>query len=161
MPFGNFLKKQMLSQKEFYASTLFIAKQKIIKAYQDLPLVGAHCYGYCSQVLPGARWQGYTAGISTVGITGDGGIVDYLFIGNDRFFEDNVREQSFKQIWNNPNIFAFNRQFNKNKAGPNCLNCKHLKNFRGGCNSMSYSLTQKFNNNPYCFYSFEQNQLKA
>jgi len=154
-PFGNFRREQMLSKEEFYATALFIAKEKIKNKFEDLPVVGAHCYGYYSKFLPGTTWKGCTAGITSIGITSDGGIVGCLSMGNNRFIEGNIRDKGLKEIWQNPGNFAYNRKFDKTQLGPNCRNCKYGVKCKGGCNSVSYTITEKFHNDPYCFYAIE------
>jgi radical SAM protein with 4Fe4S-binding SPASM domain len=158
MPFGNFKRENLLSKEEFYSVALFIAKQRIKTPFHDLPVIGTHCFGYYSKILPGDRsWKGCTAGISTIGVTSDGGIVGCLSMGNNRFIEGNIREKGLKEIWEDENNFAYNRKFTKEKLGPNCIECKHGIKCRGGCNSMSYSITNKLNNDPYCLYNIEKN----
>jgi radical SAM protein with 4Fe4S-binding SPASM domain len=156
-PFGNFKKEQMLSKEEFYATALFITKERIENSFKNLPVMGAHCYGYYSKVLPGCSWKGCSAGIGNIGITSDGGIVGCLSMGNNRFIEGNIREKGLKEIWEDPNSFSYSRKFDKNQLGPNCKNCKYSGVCKGGCNSVSYTLTEKFHNDPYCFYRIEEN----
>ncbi len=161
MPFGNFDRKYLLSKEEYYAVALFIASQRIKTSFDDLPVIGAHCFGYNSKVLPGCHgWKGCTAGISSIGITSDGGIVGCLSMGNDRFIEGNVRETPFKEIWGNQDNFKYNRQFTMNELGAECRGCKYGDKCKGGCNSVSYVLTDKFHNNPYCFYAIEESIIK-
>lgn len=157
MPFGNFKKELMLSEEEFYATALFIAKERIENSFKDLPVIGAHCYGYYSKILPGCSFEGCSAGITSIGITSDGGIVGCLSMGNERFIEGNIREKSLREIWEDPNNFAYNRKFTKEQLGSNCKDCKYGAICKGGCSAMSYNLTGRFHNNPYCFYTIEKN----
>lgn len=156
MPFGNFRRELTLSEEEFYATALFIAKQRVVNKFDDFPVVGAHCYGYFSKAIPSSRWSGCTAGISTVGITSDGGIVGCLSMGNDRYIEGNVRQRKFSDIWTDPGSFAYNRKFEESQLGENCRKCKYGVKCRGGCSSVSLSLTGKLHNNPYCFRRIER-----
>ncbi len=156
MPFGSFKRELTLSKEEFYATALFISKERVKNRYEDLPVVGAHCYGYFSKVLPGCVWDGCTAGISTLGITSNGGIVGCLSMGNDRFLEGNVRERPLQEIWTDPESFSYNRKFKPTDLGENCSQCKHGARCRGGCTSVSNALTGRFHNNPYCFYMIEK-----
>lgn len=156
MPFGNFKKEHMLSREEFYATALFIAKARTRNRFEDLPVIGAHCYGYYSTVLPGCKWDGCSAGRTAIGVTSDGGIVGCLSMGNNRFIEGNVNEKSLKEIWNDPDSFAYTRKFSKEMLGPNCKGCKHGAKCQGGCNAMSYTSTNNSHNNPYCFYAIEK-----
>ena len=162
MPFGNFQREFMLSKEEFYAVALFIASERIKNSFENLPVIGAHCFGYYSKFLPGCQeWKSCSAGISSIGVTSNGGIVGCLSMGNDRLIEGNIRERSLKEIWQDPNSFSYNRKFGKNKLGSNCKNCKHGIKCKGGCNSMSTTITNKFHNDPYCFYSIENNIIKS
>jgi radical SAM protein with 4Fe4S-binding SPASM domain len=159
MPFGNFDKKNLLTAEEYYSVAMFIAKERIENRFQDLPVIGAHCFGYKSKVLPGCRWSGCTAGMSTIGITSDGSIVGCLSMGNDRFIEGNVREKRFSRIWNDPTSFRYNRGFSAKDLGPNCVDCGEGPKCRGGCSSVSYILTGRFHNDPYCFKTIERDLL--
>ena len=77
-------------------------------------------------------------------------------MGNDRFIEGNVRERSLVDIWHDQGTFAYNRRKELKMAGPNCQECKHEPECGGGCNSVSYTLTGMFHNNPYCFLAIEK-----
>jgi len=157
MPMGNFDPDLLLTREEYYAVAMFIANQRIQNKFNDLPVIGAHCFGYHSRILPGCGpWKGCTAGISSVGITSDGGVVGCLSMGNDRFIEGNVRNGGLKKIWNDPTSFSYNRSFNSNQLGPYCRGCSYGDSCKGGCNSMSFNITNNIHNTPYCFYSIER-----
>lgn len=156
MPFGNFRKEQMLSREEFYATALFIAKERTSHRFEDLPLVGADCYGYYSESLPDGEWRGCRAGTTAIGVTSCGGVVGCLAMGNDRFIEGNLRHKSLREIWENPNSFAYNRKFDPAELGSNCGACKHGAKCKGGCGAMSYTITERFHNDPYCFHTIER-----
>lgn len=156
MPFGNFQRDLLVSEEDYYASAMFIAKQRINNRFEDLPVIGSHCYGYFSKVLPGCKWDGCTAGIRSIGITSNGGIVGCLSMGNERFIEGNIRERPLKDIWEDPNSFAYNRKFTRKDLGPYCMKCRYGKKCKGGCNSVSISLTDRFHNDPYCFRRIEK-----
>lgn len=157
MPFGNFRKEQTLSEEEYYATALFIAKERLREREDRMNVIGAHCYGYFSKVLPGCGgWKGCTAGISSIGITSDGGVVGCLSMGNDRFIEGNLRERKLEEVWNSPDAFAYTRKFTREGLGENCRGCRYGRRCGGGCNSVSMALTGKFHNDPYCFYSIEK-----
>lgn len=155
-PFGNFTKDRMLSKEDFYATALWIAKERIQRPFNDLPLIGAHDFGYYSNILPTSEWDGCPAGKTSIGITSNGGIVGCLAMGNERFIEGNVREQSITSIWADPENFSYNRNFTKADLGPNCKDCRYALKCKGGCNSMSYALTKQFHNDPYCFHRIEK-----
>ncbi|HIH00690.1 TPA: radical SAM protein [Thermoplasmata archaeon] len=157
MPFGNFKREQTLSKEEYYASAMFIAKERLRPPEERVRVIGAHCYGYFSKVLPGCSgWTGCTAGISSIGITSDGGGVGCLSMGNDRFIEGNLRERTLDDLWNSPDSFGYTRKFTKDDLGENCNRCRHWRKCGGGCNSVSMSLTGRFHNDPYCFLAIEK-----
>lgn len=156
MPFGNFAPSYLLSKEEYYAVAMFIASARVKSKFSDMPVIGAHCFGYNSMFLPGcSSWNGCTAGISSIGITSDGGIVGCLSMGNQRFIEGNIRNEKLKGIWYSDS-FKYNRGFEKGKLGPNCMECRYGTKCKGGCNSMSYTITNSFHNDPYCFYKIEK-----
>ncbi|NIQ04662.1 MAG: SPASM domain-containing protein, partial [Candidatus Korarchaeota archaeon] len=155
-PFGNFTKDLMISKEEFYATALWIAKERINQRFEELPVIGAHDFGYYSDILPTSEWDGCPAGKTSLGITSNGGIVGCLAMGNERFIEGNVRDQSLVAIWEDPKSFSYNRHFERADLGPNCKDCKHSLKCIGGCNSMSYALTEQFHNDPYCFHLLEK-----
>lgn len=159
-PFGNFTEDKMLSYEEFYAVGLLIAALKAKHHFQNMPVVGAHCMGYHSSFMPNFFWKGCTAGISTLGITSNGGIVGCLAMGNNRFIEGNIRDQSLKSIWYGKSNFVYNRKFSSEKLGSFCTNCRFGSSCKGGCSSVSYTMTEQFHNDPFCFCRIEKEILK-
>jgi len=157
MPMGNFDREHLISDEDYYAVAMFIASQRIKHPFDDLPVIGAHCFGYHSKILPdSSTWKGCTAGISSVGITSDGGVVGCLSMGNDRYLEGNIRERSFVDIWKDPNSFSYNRNFTLKDLGENCSRCKYGDSCKGGCNSMSQNLADSIHDDPYCFKRIEE-----
>ena len=162
MPFGNFDSSLVISEEEYYASSMFIVSERIKNKFKDMPVVGAHCYGYFSHLLPrNKRWNGCTAGISTVGITSDGSVVGCLSMGNNQFIEGNVRNRTFVDIWENPNSFTYNRNFTKEDLGENCIDCFYGEKCKGGCNSTSLHLSNRFHNTPFCLRRIEESLFEV
>ena len=158
-PFGNFKSEQMLSYEEFYSVGLFIAAQHAKFSFQNMPVVGAHCMGYHSSIMPGSAWQGCTAGRSSIGITSNGGIVGCLAMGNDRYIEGNIREESLHSIWYGDTSFSYNRNFKPTDLGNHCQDCKYGSSCQGGCNSVSLGTTGTLHNNPFCFHRIERDVI--
>jgi radical SAM protein with 4Fe4S-binding SPASM domain len=160
MPFGNFDRKLVIDLKEYYSTAVFIVSENINNSYRDLPVVGAHCYGYFSHLLPNNKnWSGCTAGKSTVGITSNGNIVGCLSMGGDRLIEGNLRERSFRDIWEDPNAFSYNRKFKLNEIGDNCKDCEYALQCKGGCNSVSMHISNTLHNSEYCLRRIEETIL--
>jgi len=160
-PIGRFPKKLHLSLQEFYSVALFIASTRKKYSLKEMPITGAHCIGYNSQLLPNItlypKWLGCQAGLSALGIQSNGGVKGCLSLPNS-FVEGNVREKSIKDIWNDPNFCLYNRNFSKDDLGGDCKDCKYGKTCKGGCGGVSSSLTGKLHADPFCLYLIEKNQ---
>lgn len=158
-PIGRFPKKLELTNEEFYALGLFI--YSIQKEYSDknFTIAGAHNFGFYSSVIPPLsyypEWNGCYAGKSVLGIQSNGNVKGCLAMSDD-FIEGNIRQRNIKDIWKDPNSFAYNRKFKIEDLGENCKGCKFGESCKGGCSTMSSTLTGKMHNDPLCFYRFEK-----
>jgi len=162
-PEGRFKGEYALSKEEYYSVALFIASMKKKYTSKEMPVAGAHCFGYHSKYLPWLGlypgWNGCQAGISILSIKSNGDIIGCLSIP-DLKVEGNIRERSIIDIWNDPNSFSYNRKFNVKDLGENCKECKFGKTCKGGCNGMSVGYTGKLHNHPYCLYKIEPELFK-
>ena len=158
-PIGRFPKKLHLSKQEFYSVALFIASSRKKYGLKQLPIMGAHCMGYNSQVLPNImlmpKWQGCQAGISVLGIQSDGGITGCLSLPNS-YIEGNLKEKNIKEIWNSNESFTYNRKFKKEDLKGGCIDCKYGNTCKGGCLAVSVSMTGKEHSDPFCLYKIEK-----
>nr|MBN2276416.1 radical SAM protein [candidate division Zixibacteria bacterium] len=100
---------------------------------------------------------GCFAGTRIAGVESDGTVKGCLSMPED-FVEGNIRDSSFKDIWNNPEGFAYNRQFTRETADGECHDCRYLPLCRGGCTTTSFAATGSRANNPYCIYRIEKKQ---
>ena len=148
-----------ISKEEFYSIALFIASTRKQHSVKELPITGGHCIGYNSSFLPNVtmpvKWTGCQAGISILGIESNGNVKGCLSLPPN-FIEDNVRNRSLIEIWNDPDFFKYNRKFNTEQLKDECKDCKYGKTCKGGCTSASYSSTGKIHSNPYCLHRIEQ-----
>ena len=157
-PIGRFPKSLMLSKEEFYSAALFIASMRKNYSIKELPIMGAHNFGYHSQVLSSVQllpWIGCQAGLTAMGIKSDGSILGCLSLP-DSFIEGNIHERSIIDIWCDSTLFSYNRKFTKEKLKGECKNCRHGKRCRGGCLTVSSSLTGEKHSDPYCLHVIEQ-----
>lgn len=158
-PEGRFKKKYALSTEEFYAVGLFLATLRKHYTKEELPVIGAHCFGYHSQHLPSLglapTWTGCQAGISTLSIKSNGDVIGCLSIPH-AYSEGNIREKSLIDIWNDPDSFAYNRTFTTTHLGDNCNRCTFGESCKGGCMGMSTAFTDAPHNDPYCFHTIEE-----
>lgn len=163
IPIGRTLYKMVLSDPEYYSMGLFVASNQKIYSSKGIMISGPHNFGFYSQFIPGPGsttvWDGCWAGKKVLGIQSDGGVKGCLALSDD-FIDDNLRNRSIIDIWNDPNSFIYNREFKKENLGENCKDCKHGEICKGGCMTRSKSLTDKFHNDPCCFYRIEQELFK-
>jgi len=162
VPIGRFPQNLMLSKKEYYSAALFIAATKKKYSIKELPVLGAHNFGYHSQILPNLMllpWIGCQAGLTALGIQSDGSVKGCLSLP-DKFIEGNIRKRSLIDIWNDSNLFSYNRGFKVENLENQCRDCTYGKRCKGGCVTVSSSLTGKNHCNPYCLKSIEEKMLK-
>ena len=156
---GRFPKELHVTPKEFYSLGLFIASTRSQYAVDEMPVTGAHCIGYNSNLLPNVtispKWMGCQAGVSVLGIQSNGSLKGCLSL-SDEFVAGNVKEQPLTEIWNDSNAFNFNRNFTIDSLKGECINCKYGKKCRGGCMGVSIAETGAPHGAPYCFYLYEK-----
>lgn len=161
-PTGRFPKKLILSKEEFYSVAMFISSSRNQYSVKELPIMGAHNFGYHSNILGNIMitpiWKGCQAGITTIGITSDGGVKGCLSLP-DEFIEENIRNKSLTDIWNDPSFASYNRQFKKDELKGDCKDCKYGKSCKGGCETVSASLTGEMHCDPYCLYMIEKEMM--
>ena len=162
VPIGRFPKEFILSKEEFYAVALFIAAMKKRYSVKELAVMGAHSIGYHSQLLRNTMvspvWKGCQAGISVLGIQSDGGIKGCLSLP-DSFVEGNIRQRRLADIWEDPVAFSYNRNCAPSDLKDDCATCRFGKTCKGGCTTVSASLTGTPHNNPYCLHLLETQML--
>ena len=160
-PIGRFPKELMLTKEEFYSVALFIATNREKYGVDALPVAGAHCFGYHSKILPNIslmpKWVGCQGGISILGIQSDGGVKGCLSMP-DEFIQGNLRKKSLSEIWYAPDFADYNRKFKKENLNGECKGCKYGKSCRGGCLSVSTSVTGMPHADPYCFRLIEKSK---
>ena len=103
-------------------------------------------------------WTGCRAGCTVMGIESNGNIKGCLSLPSrdvDRFVEGNTRQRPLREIWEDPNSFAFNRQFSKARLQGFCRSCEYGEICRGGCNWTSFSHTGECGANPYCYHRIQ------
>ena len=158
-PTGRFPKKLFLSKEEFYSVAMFISSSRNRYSLKELPIMGAHNFGYNSHILGNIMiipsWKGCPAGISTMGLTSDGGVKGCLSLP-ESFVEENIRKKSLTDIWNSESFASYNRNFTKDDLKGDCIGCKYGKKCKGGCSTVSTTLTGELHSNPYCFHLIEK-----
>jgi radical SAM protein with 4Fe4S-binding SPASM domain len=132
-----------------------------LKVHGDISVDVGENIGYygCkgTQLNDGMAYYGCYAGTRIAGVESNGDIKGCLSMPEE-FVEGNIRNSSFTEIWNNPNGFAYNRQFTQETATGACRECRYLPLCRGGCATTSFSQSGCRAENAYCIYQMEQAQ---
>lgn len=161
MPFGRLTQEHVLSKEEFYALALFVASSQKRYPKKQLMVAGAHDMGYYSHHLPDVQinpWQGCQAGIVTLGIQSNGNIIGCLAL-YDPFVEGNIRQRSLQDMWYDEHSFAYARHVRTSDLGEKCRKCPYRSRCKGGCSAVSYSLTGKLHQGPYCLRTIEEEKI--
>jgi radical SAM protein with 4Fe4S-binding SPASM domain len=164
VPIGRFPRELILSKEEFYAVALFIAAMKKRYSVKELAVMGAHSIGYHSQVLRNTMvspvWNGCQAGISVLGIQSNGSIKGCLSLP-DSFIEGNIRQRRLAEIWNDRHAFSYSRYCSRSNLNDECAGCRFGRTCKGGCTTVSASLTGAPHQDPYCLFAVENHMLKS
>jgi radical SAM protein with 4Fe4S-binding SPASM domain len=106
-------------------------------------------YGPCEKMLRDHPYLGCFAGCRVVGIESNGNVKGCLSMPED-CVEGNIRERPFREIWEDPEGFAYNRQWTPDKAEGGCKGCRYLRWCRCGCSNTAMGATGSRFDNPYC-----------
>ncbi len=149
----------MLDIPHLYEIAKFIARKKKVSPINIFPADGVGYYSRFEDVIRPEGWSGCQAGLKVMGVEANGNIKGCLSLypecqSGNPFVEGNIQEKSLREIWENPDGFAYNRQFDPTKAEGFCAECEHLRECRCGCSSEAFFSTGTTYNNPYCMHSY-------
>lgn len=123
----------------------------------QLLIVLADCIGYYSNkdikvnenfLNDNWSWTGCGAGKHVIGILHNGDIVACTSIRDKTLVAGNIREKSLKSIWESPDSFKWNRNFDSSKLKGFCRECRY-------CINGSFE-----SENRYCAYNVEMKKWK-
>ena len=97
-----------------------------------------------------AYFGGCRAGISAIGIDSVGNVRGCESMYDPRFNEGNLRERSLREIWEDPDGFAYNRKFTEGMLTGRCAGCEYGAYCAGGCRSYNYFVHGKLYEAPRC-----------
>lgn len=84
-------------------------------------------------------------------ITPQGDVFPCAFLQDDQFCGGNLKEQTFKDIWDNSSVFRAFRDLRPEA----CRSCVHFENCRGGCTAVAYFVTKDLNSaDPECLMNW-------
>lgn len=98
----------------------------------------------------GATFTGCRAGLSAIGIDSVGNVRGCESMYDKRFIEGNLRERSLKDIWEDPEAFAYNRKYSRGLLTGACAECPNAGRCAGGCRSYNYFVHGNMYEAPYC-----------
>lgn len=135
-----------------------------------LLIVLADCIGYYSNkdikvnenfLNDNWSWTGCGAGKHVIGILHNGDIVACTSIRDKTLVAGNIREKSLKSIWESPDSFKWNRNFDSSKLKGFCRGCRYTERCLGGCSNSRYCINGSFESeNRYCAYNVEMKNGK-
>ena len=117
-----------------------------------LPVVAGDNFGYYEVPAMRAKpWKGCFAGRHLMGVDADGSIKGCLSMPRE-FVEGNIRTESLRTIWEDPQRFRYTRYFSTDMLKGHCRNCPHGIPCRAGCTASAYSASGDRFDNPYCAF---------
>ncbi|MBR6020743.1 MAG: radical SAM protein [Lachnospiraceae bacterium] len=97
-----------------------------------------------------AYYRGCSAGIRSIGIDSVGNVRGCESMYDERFNEGNLRNESLRSIWEDPERFAYNRKFTKDLLTGPCAECELGEYCGGGCRSYNWFVHGKLHESPFC-----------
>lgn len=97
-----------------------------------------------------AYFKGCSAGISSIGIDSVGNVRGCESMYDPAFTEGNLRKESLRSIWEDPERFAYNRKFTKKMLTGRCGECELGEYCGGGCRSYNFFVHGKLYESPFC-----------
>lgn len=152
MPFGRMgeRKELLLSQDEFLELCRFVETAR--KNYHFINIAAADCFAWASAgKIRDGGWSGCAGGLNALGIDSLGNVKGCLSMTGCPP-EGNARVRSLIGIWNDPNLFYYNRHFDPASSSELCRKCSKILICKGGCNSQSFSMIGKFHQGVYCYH---------
>ncbi len=101
--------------------------------------------GSCDSAFTGCR-----AGLTAIGIDSVGNVRGCESMYDERFIEGNLRKTSLREIWENPEAFAYNRKFKPDMLTGACASCPMGPVCAGGCRSYNSFVHGKPYEAPFC-----------
>ena len=97
-----------------------------------------------------AVFPGCSAGLTAIGIDSAGNVRGCESMYDERFIEGNLRKRTLKEIWEDPDAFAYNRRFSPAMLTGPCAGCGMGPWCAGGCRSYNYFVHGRLYESPAC-----------
>lgn len=155
---GRMQKNCKITEAQYLEIAKFILATRKNYSNHFINVTGADVFGYMNDMSIELQnvgyWAGCVAGILVAGISSDGTVRGCLSMQDDKYIEGNIRERSFKDIWNDKNSFKYNRRFECSMLTGYCANCLYASVCKGGC--MRSASLDGGRCTTYCLHKFEQ-----
>ena len=106
--------------------------------------------------INGGRFSGCAAGLSGIGIDSVGNVRGCESLYDPCFNEGSLRERRLRDIWEDPDAFAYNRRFTPDLLTGPCAECPMGARCGGGCRQYNYFVHGKLYENPACVQRFRR-----
>ncbi len=97
-----------------------------------------------------AYYPGCSAGLTSIGIDSVGNVRGCESMYDPHFTEGNLRERTLREIWEDPDAFAYNRKFDQSMLTGPCATCELGGYCAGGCRSYNWFVHGKLYEAPRC-----------
>lgn len=114
--------------------------EQYLRLRERLPILLADNLGYYYAARSGEplqAFQGCAAGLRVLGLDSEGNVRGCESLYDSRFIEGNLRERTLRDIWMDPDAFAYNRRFYPSDLTGRCAGCPHGATCAGGCRSFN------------------------
>lgn len=112
---------------------------RVLDLYQELsrrgPIFLADNLGYYYRGLQ--QFPGCGAGLCVIGLDCEGNVRGCESLSDPRFIEGNALERPLREIWEDPDAFAYNRRFRVEALEGRCAKCPYGPFCAGGCRSFN------------------------
>jgi len=123
MPFGRMRENTelLLTEEEFWQACIMVEKIRKILSFAKIAAADCFAWAPAGRIRQG-RWCGCSGGLESVGIDALGNLRGCLSMTGCEP-EGNIRERSITQIWQDTNLFSYNRNFNPQNTSLSCQEC--------------------------------------
>jgi radical SAM protein with 4Fe4S-binding SPASM domain len=106
-------------------------------------------------------WEGCNAGVRGFGILHNGDILGCTSIRDDKYIEGNIKDSRLRDIWDNPDGFAWRRNMAKKDLSGDCAICIYGSKCLGGCPNTRLTMNGDiYSENLYCSYNYALKRLR-
>ena len=151
-------KECQITEAQYVEIAKFILETRKNYSNHFVNVTGADVFGYMNamsvELQPVGFWAGCMSGLLVAGISSDGSVRGCLSMQDDKYIEDNIRNRSFKEIWQDKNSFKYNRRFDCSMLTGYCKDCTYAAICKGGC--MRSASLDGGRCSQYCLYKFEK-----